>query len=184
MSNNWLMLSSYVNTYCVHCCWCWRRHIVLIVELENVKQNFCILRLQCSVNSLLLLVLAYLRKLRSYVGFVLALSAYLLFFFWILLTAIGGRPKPELCFLPRRLRWTLLPKKLYGNSLNGCGSNTQRSRHLTTALLPLFCRPCIPVGPAFTVSEFDGVGGLGFAFDVFCVTLLFLASQSLLVLNC
>jgi len=29
----------------------------------------------------LLLVLAYLRKLRSYVGFVLALSAYLLFFF-------------------------------------------------------------------------------------------------------
>ena len=51
---------------------------MLIVELENVKQNFCILRLQCSVNSLLLLVLAYLRKLRSYVGFVLALSAYLL----------------------------------------------------------------------------------------------------------
>jgi len=28
------------------------------------------------------------------------------------------------------------------------------------------------------------VGGIGFAFDVFCVTLLFLASQSLLVLNC
>ena len=37
---------------------------------------------------------------------------------------------------------------------------------------------CIPVGPAFTVSEFDRVDGLGFAFDVFCVTLLFLASQS------
>jgi len=32
-------------------------------------------------------------------------------------------------------------------------------------------------------SEFDRVGGLGFAFDVFCITLLFLASQSLLVLN-
>jgi len=28
------------------------------------------------------------------------------------------------------------------------------------------------------------VGGLGFAFDVFCVTLLFFASQSLLVLSC
>ena len=69
------------------------------------------------MNSLLLLVLAYLRKLRSYVGFVLALSAR-------------------------------------------------------------------PVGPAFTVSEVDRVGGLGFAFDVFCVTLLFLASQSLLVFNC
>jgi len=27
-------------------------------------------------------------------------------------------------------------------------------------------------------------GGLGFAFDVCCVILLFLASQSLLVLNC
>jgi len=31
---------------------------------------------------------------------------------------------------------------------------------------------------------FDRVGGLGFVFDVFCVTPLFLASQSLLVLNC
>jgi len=40
------------------------------------------------------------------------------------------------------------------------------------------------VGPAFAFSEFDRVGGLGFAFDVFCVTLLFLASQRLLVLNC
>ena len=78
MPNMWLMLSSYVNIYCLHCCWGRRRHIVLMVELENVKQNFCILRLQCSVNSLLLLVLAYLRKWRSYVGFVSALSAYLL----------------------------------------------------------------------------------------------------------
>ena len=30
--------------------------------------------------------------------------------FFILMTAVGGRPKPELCFLPGRLRWTLLPK--------------------------------------------------------------------------
>ena len=37
---------------------------------------------------------------------------------------------------------------------------------------------------AFTVSEFDRVDGLGFAFDAFCVTLLILASQSLLHLNC
>ena len=90
---------------------------MLIVELENVKQNFCILCLQCSVNSLLLLVLAYLCKLRSYLGFFLALSA-------------------------------------------------------------------ISVGPAFIVSEFDRVGGIGFAFDIFCITLLFLASQSLSVLTC
>jgi len=38
------------------------------------------------------------------------------------------------------------------------------------------------VGPAFTFSDFDRVGSVGFAFDVFCVTLLFPASQSLL--NC
>ena len=37
----------------------------------------------------------------------------------------------------------------------------------------------IAVGPAFTFSEFDSFGGLGFAFDVFCVTLLFRPSQSL-----
>ena len=48
-------------------------------------------------------------------------------FFKILVTAIGGRPKPELCFLPGRLRWTVLPKERYGNSLSGCGSNTQAS---------------------------------------------------------
>jgi len=36
---------------------------------------------------------------------------------------------------------------------------------------------CKSVYPAFTVSEFDRVGGLGFAFDGFCVTLLFHASQ-------
>jgi len=72
------VLSSYVDTCEGHCCWCWRGHIVLIVYLVNVKQNFCILRLQCSVNGLLLLVLACFRRLRSSVGFVLALSAWLL----------------------------------------------------------------------------------------------------------
>ena len=53
------------------------------------------------------------------------------------------------------------------------------------AILRRFCFGtfCIAVGPAFTFSEFDRIGGLGFAFDVFCVTLLFLASQSLSVLN-
>jgi len=34
------------------------------------------------------------------------------------------------------------------------------------------------VGPVFAFSYFDRVGGLGFAFDVFCVTLLFLVSES------
>ena len=43
---------------------------------------------------------------------------------------------------------------------------------------------CIAVGPDFAFNDFDMAGGLGFAFDVFCITLSFLASQSLLVLNC
>jgi len=36
----------------------------------------------------------------------------------------------------------------------------------------------IAVGPAFTFGKFDRVGGLGFAFDVYCVTLLFLVPES------
>jgi len=83
------MLSSYVYTYCVHCCWCWRRHIVLIVELENAKQNFCILRLQCSMNGLLLLVFTYLRGLRTCVVLVLARSAYLLVLLSLLVNLTG-----------------------------------------------------------------------------------------------
>jgi len=44
---------------------------------------------------------------------------------------------------------------------------------------------CITFGPAFAFSNFDVVGCLGFAFDVFCVTgLSLLASQNLMVLNC
>jgi len=43
------------------------------------------------------------------------------------MTAIGGRPKPEFCFLLGQLRWTLLPKERCGNSLSGRGSNTQPS---------------------------------------------------------
>jgi len=45
----------------------------------------------------------------------------------ILVMSSGGRPKPELCFLPGWLRWTLVPKERYGNSLSGHGSNTQPS---------------------------------------------------------
>jgi len=60
--------------------------------------------------------------------------------FYILLTAIGGRPKPELCFLPGRLRWTILPKERYGNALSGCESKHQtfqlRDGHFITELLP------------------------------------------------
>ena len=49
------------------------------------------------------------------------------FFLLILVTAIGGRPKPELCFLAGQLKWTFLPKERYGNSLSGRGSNNQAS---------------------------------------------------------
>jgi len=44
-----------------------------------------------------------------------------------LLMALCGRPTPNLCFLSGRLRWTLLPKERYGNSLGGSRSNTQTS---------------------------------------------------------
>ena len=43
----------------------------------------------------------------------------------IFVTVIGSRPKPELCFLPGRLRWTLLPKECYGDSFSDRRSNTQ-----------------------------------------------------------
>jgi len=38
-----------------------------------------------------------------------------------------GRPQPEICFLPGRLRWTLLPKERYGNSLSGLGDRGSKT---------------------------------------------------------
>ena len=58
-----------------------------------------------------------------------------------LVTAVSGRPKPEWCFLPGRLRWTLLPKECYSNSLSGCGSNTQPSNWEAVPLRLSYCRP-------------------------------------------
>jgi len=46
----------------------------------------------------------------------------------ILMMAIGGWLKLELCFLPVRLRLTFLPKEHYGNSHSVRGSNTQPSK--------------------------------------------------------
>jgi len=47
----------------------------------------------------------------------------------IVMTATGGRPKPESCFSPG-----LLLKESYGNLLSGRGSNTNRpcERHSIT----------------------------------------------------
>jgi len=39
----------------------------------------------------------------------------------------GARPEPGICSLPGRLRWMLLPKERYGDSLGGRGSITQPS---------------------------------------------------------
>jgi len=52
----------------------------------------------------------------------------------IYLTTIDGRPKPDYCFLSGRLRWTLLPKKRYGDSLSESNTPTfqLRGRHCTT----------------------------------------------------
>ena len=49
------------------------------------------------------------------------------FQFEFLVTAVSGRPKPEICPLPGRFGWTLLPKECYGSSLSGRGSTTQPS---------------------------------------------------------
>ena len=68
------------------------------------------------------------------------LAFYSLFFFLLILVTANGRPKPELCFLPGRLRWTLLPKEHYSNSLSGCGSNTQPSNWEADTLPLNYCR--------------------------------------------
>jgi len=41
--------------------------------------------------------------------------------------AIGGKPKPEACFLLVQLGWMRLSKEHYDDSLGGCVSNTQHS---------------------------------------------------------
>ena len=46
-------------------------------------------------------------------------------FFIILATAASGMP--EICFLPGQLRWTILPKERYGDSLSAGESDTQPS---------------------------------------------------------
>jgi len=43
----------------------------------------------------------------------------------LFLTAIGGRPKFEICFLLRRLRWKHLPKERCGDLLSCRGSYIQ-----------------------------------------------------------
>jgi len=56
-------------------------------------------------------------------------------------TAINGRPKPEICFLPGRLKWTLLPEERY-NALSSRGSNTQPSSWEANTLPLYYRRPC------------------------------------------
>jgi len=47
------------------------------------------------------------------------LNIILQFFVWFSVTATGCKPKPEISFLPGWLRWTLLPKERYSDSLSG-----------------------------------------------------------------
>ena len=76
-------------------------------------------------------------------------SILLTTFGFILATAIGARPKPEICFLPRRLKWTLLSKERYGDSLSFTWIEHPtfqlRGGHSTTGLSPPHLkhwRPC------------------------------------------
>jgi len=61
-----------------------------------------------------------------------------MFLLIIFVTAISGKPAPEICFLPGQLKWTLLPKERYGDSLRGPGLNFPtfqlRGGHSTTVL--------------------------------------------------
>jgi len=73
-------------------------------------------------------------------------------------TAVGGWPKPEFCFMPRQLRWTLLPKERYGNSLNGRGSNTQPSNWEADTLSLSYCHSLLntssdDIGPQQTIGQ-------------------------------
>jgi len=61
-------------------------------------------------------------------------------FFFIFATAIGGMPMPEICFLPRQLTGTILPKQRHGNSLSVGESDTQPSNWEADALIPLSYR--------------------------------------------
>jgi len=40
-----------------------------------------------------------------------------------LVMEIGGKPTPEISFLPGQFRWTFFPKEIYGDSLRGRGLN-------------------------------------------------------------
>jgi len=59
--------------------------------------------------------------------------------FVFFVTAISGRPKPELCFFPGRC----LPKERYGNSLSGRGSNSQPSNWEADTLLLYYGGRCL-----------------------------------------
>jgi len=48
-------------------------------------------------------------------------------YFFILATAISGIPTREMCFLPGKLRRTILPRERYGDSLSVGELDTQPS---------------------------------------------------------
>ena len=65
-----------------------------------------------------------------------------LHFFLILVTAIGSRPKPELCFLLGRLRWTLLPRSTTVIQLVTVDRTPNLRGDFTTELLSPLHFPC------------------------------------------
>jgi len=62
-------------------------------------------------------------------------------FLIILATAGSGMPTPDICFLPGPLRWTLLPKHRYSDSLSDRGSNTRLHTWEADALRLSYRRP-------------------------------------------
>jgi len=57
------------------------------------------------------------------------------------LTATGGRPDPEVCFLSGQLRRTLLTKEGFGDSLSDRGSKTQLNDWEADTFLLSYCHP-------------------------------------------
>jgi len=102
-----------------------------IVQSECLTQTKLILLLtdcfpQCVSTSFshIFLFMLHLDTGATFVYFIWSLLI-LKAVYWFLVVAIGGRPKPEICFLLGQLGWMPLPKERYSNSLSGRGSNTQ-----------------------------------------------------------
>jgi len=62
-------------------------------------------------------------------------------FFMVVATGLSGMPTPGICFIPGQLRWTLLPKERYGDSVSVGESVTQPSNSEVDTTIELYHSP-------------------------------------------